>query len=105
MKFSRQLSLGSVILGLVLGAINVVSLYTSGSYFPKLMVFATLLLCFGMVSFMFPGGDPGPDVPNNKKLAYSFSKASLVGKIMWILSAIAGIALGIWIDVEFIGGI
>lgn len=105
MKFSKQLPVGTIALGVILGAVNVVSMMMSDKYFPKLVVFACILLLFGIATLIFPGGDPGPEVPSNKKLAYSFSKASMVGKIMWILFAIAGLVLGFWIDITFLGGL
>lgn len=95
MKFFVKMSLGALALAAVLGIVSFF-LYQSGKYAPKLVVFIPFLVCMGIAFLLFPGVEPGPEIPDNKKLAYSFSKSKILVKIMWILFALIGLALGLF---------
>lgn len=103
MKFSHKIGLGVLILGIILGLVNVIAIYAMDSYFPKLVVFATTLFAWGIAMLIFPVAEPGPEVPQNKQLGVAFSKAGILTKIMWILFPLIGLVAGFYLMIS-LGG-
>lgn len=97
MKFGIKSGIGITITGLILGIINMVMLYNSNSFFPKLLIVACTLFTLGLGMMIIPGVSPPEDTSNDKKVAAWWKGSPIGNRIAWILFGLIGLGAGFYI--------
>jgi len=99
-KTSKGLPLGLLLVGVLFLAINFIAETFANYYFPKLLIGGIATLVLGLVMLIFPPADVhNPDKTN--ELKHLFKHSNKVYIVIWILTLVAGVALGFWYVIHF----
>lgn len=84
-KIGYRYGLILLIFGLVIVGINVIMIYTSNEYFPKLLTVGIAISLFAPIFFVFPGGSLDK-MPETKDMGKTLVKnAPAFHKVIWIV--------------------
>lgn len=93
---SRVPGLVVLLIGLALIGFNFFIAYFEGAYFPKVAALGSIIGCWGLGLFLFPGA--AVTFLHNRdffKQKWAFSRG--FEKTMWVLFIVGGFALAAWI--------
>jgi F0F1-type ATP synthase membrane subunit a len=85
----------------VAAAVANTAMYFNGKVFPVLLAVTPFLLLAGISLLTLPGANPPDEVPDNQRIGHWWKNSAGSAKAVWISSAIAGLAIGVWMMFTF----
>ena len=105
MKKTKPMGIQMGIATLVIAAVFTLAncfMYMMGKAYTVMLVMTPMLILGGISFLVFPGTEPAPGVPANKRPAEWWKRSPLKNKLIWITAMIVGLALGVWLMVTYV---
>ena len=99
-SFGLRTGIGLSITGIIFILVNVIGLYFSNYYFPKLLIAGCALVTLGISVLFVRGISPPENTPANMKVKVWWKSSSMLNKIIWIIAGGAGIGIGFYIALQ-----